>query len=129
MIDAAGGSCRACGYDADPFAIMFVSPVVELVKKRAPTKGRERIRWAATQIPLCVRCIRELKNEFIKMKVYDAKARPVKVSFFTDDVTEVSHLKPTELLSANQEIEIVHEREETSKEIRTIGSDKVKEIN
>lgn len=84
MLDAAGGKCVCCGYSRCVSAMTFYDPIQRLFPEQSPKTREEKIEWASSKVPICIRCDAELNAGMRFIKVVDATARPPVVGSYTD---------------------------------------------
>lgn len=84
MLEAAGGSCRNCGYNRSLSAITFYDPYERLVPEKKPKNREEKINWASSKIALCNRCSCEISDGLLFLKVHDLSCSPPTVGFYTE---------------------------------------------
>lgn len=62
----------------------FYDPIERLIPEPTPKTREEKIAWAESKVPICIRCDAELNAGLLFIKVIDATARPPVVGCYTD---------------------------------------------
>lgn len=105
MLDAAGGKCVGCGYSKCIQAITFFDPIERLKPEPNPKNREEKVEWARTKIPICIRCQAEIEAGLLFITIQDAKAKPP-IAFCHTDHADIVEPKKHEVARKDEVLEV-----------------------